>query len=438
MCTTSERTLVRLWTLFRSSAALRLAPFAIALCLYFYFPSNQNQVLRTVPYAPAVVLQAIGVTTPYIYATVAGLGVWQMGRAKKSGIFDYPLVRRQVRMAAQLALPTITLGVVMLALPIACALAETGVAPTMNSLWIPLQQSFIVCCYTLLGMAVGYWFPPLVAAPLLAAAVQFLVSFSVMMEPVWWRNILGKYYDPLMYGELPVWQALAAPMLWASAMACAATITWMLRTRPYGAAAAALVIALAGLLAAQYMVRDFGESIPVVATGGTAACTSDAPRICVPTYAAPSLGKVTRMSRSVLDDLRANGIAASPVEIRSTELDGRHSPPSTREIWRLPLTGPSSPRTGYERSLRYKLSMLSVSLPCKQPDPLQGNKAALFAAATAGAQEQFEGALRSWSRAGEGRGRIAEEIKQDTEAALRLPAAQRKAWYRETVNSACS
>jgi hypothetical protein len=428
---------VRLWTLFRSSAALRLAPFAIALCLYFYFPSNQNTVLHTVPYAPAVVLQALGVTTPYIYATVAGLGVWQMARARKSGLFDYPLVRRQLTIATQLALPIVTLGLVMLALPIICALLETGVAPTVDSLYIPVQQGIIVCCYTLVGMAVGYWFPPLIAAPLLAAAVQFCVSFSVMMEPVWWRNVLGEYYDPLLYGEMPIWQALVAPIVWASAIASAATFTWMFRTRPVGAAAAALAFVGAGLLTAQYMVRDFGTSIPVT-MGGSAACTADAPRICVPSYAAPSLAKLTRVSRSVLSDLHEGGIPSSPAEIRSTELDGRRSRPSTREVWRLPLTGPASPRADDERILRYKLSLLSVSMPCERPNPVEGNKAAFFAAATAGAQQQFEDALRSWSKAGKGRDRIAQEIKQDAVKALRLPAAQRKAWYLKTVNSACS
>ncbi|MFB8000492.1 hypothetical protein ACFC4G_48140 [Streptomyces sp. NPDC056002] len=428
---------MRLRTLFRTSATVRVAPFAIALCLYLYFPSNQNQVLRTVPYAPALVHQAIGVTAPYIYATVAGLGVWQMGQAKKSGLFDYPLVRRQFRMAAQLALPTVMLGVVMLVLPIACALAETGIAPTVDSLWIPAHRLFLVCCYLLLGMAVGYWFPPLIAAPLLAAAVHLLVSFSVGLEPFWLRNVAGQF-DLLMYGELPTWQAFVAPMLWASALACAATLTWMFRNRPRAAVAAALVIATTGTFTAQRMVRDFGATNPVVSARGSTTCTSDVPRICVPSYAAPSLGKLTRMSRSVLDDLRENGITASPSEIRSAELDGRRSRPSTHATWRLPLTGPMSPRAHYERVLRYKLSLLSVSLPCEQPDPVAGNKAALFAASTAGAGEQFEGALRSWSRAGEGRGPVVKEIKRDAQAALRLPAGQRKTWYQDTVNSACS
>ncbi|MFE5209852.1 hypothetical protein [Streptomyces sp. NPDC056600] len=429
---------MRLWTLFRSSAALRLAPFAIGLCLYLYFPSNQSRVLDTVPYAPAVVLQAIGVTTPYIYATAAGLGVWQMGRAKRSGLFDYPLVRRQFSMAIQLAIPVVTLGVIMLTLPIACALVQTGVAPTVNSLWIPLQQGFIVCCYTLLGMAVGYWFPPLIAAPLLAAGVAFFVSFSVVMEPFWWRNILGKYYDPLLYGEMPVWQALVAPMVVASAMACAGTVTWIFRKRGISVAVLALVIVATGLFAGQYMVRDFGSSIPVAAVSGSATCTSGTPRICVPSYAAPSLGKVTRVSESALKQLRTNGISVSPVEIRSTELDGRHTRPSTPTIWRLPLTGPTAPRAHYERSLRYKLSLLSVVPPCSRPDPVVANKAAFFAATTVGAREEFETQLRSWGRAGKGRSHIVQEIAQDAERALRLPRQQRKAWYGETVKSACA
>ncbi|MGP3952178.1 DUF7224 domain-containing protein [Streptomyces sp. 7N604] len=416
---------MRLGTRLRTSSALRAAPFALALPLFYYFNGSGQPPFDPYGHAPTITSYALAFATSFAYAVASALGAWEAGALKHGGIWQLAPFRSRYRIAAESLAPVIGLAWLMVLVPATLALARAQVWPTVASLG-PLGVGLIVSvAHAVIGFAIGLKVPRTIASPVLAVMVWILVAFSRAMDSPWPRHLSGQHAEQLMFGEAATLAGLWPHVAFTGSLALAACLLW-LRSRLV-AVVTALVVAAVGTTGAWAAVKDWDYN-PKLAIGQTSIrCLPSEPgsglRVCMPAATSSALPDVRREALSVLEDFRSAGVRRSPSLITDNLVYGRFAVPSTERTWRIPLT-----KAAKSKQLRFQIVLKTVGFTCSRPDPALRRSAIAWAAhitGTGGDWEKMRQAI--------GGGPSEEEMKRIVE----LPHHEQAVWFTRTVRDAC-
>ncbi|UED86292.1 DUF7224 domain-containing protein [Streptomyces profundus] len=428
---------MRLRTWLRASAALWLAPPALALIvLYFYggYLADYRLGDPRLGYAPRTVSAVLLSVYPLIYATAAALGAWESGRLRRDGVWALGPARSRASLIAQALAPVWLLAGLMTGLAIGLALGHEGQAPTVVSLVLPGMAWALAVAHSLIGFAAGLVLPRIVVAPVLALVVFYAVAAAWSYEPFWLRHISGQYPGELGFGQLPTTASVGAPVLFAGAIALGLTLLTTPVWRPawrVGCAVAGCLAMLGGTVGAYAMVRDWGHSPPTSTGHAQVRCAGDELPVCMPAATAGDLPTVRADIGETLRLLTDAGVAVEPparVEDRLIA-EGERAP----DTWRLPLTSLHSADT-----TRLAVVDTVVVFPCAEPDGTTARTVMLWAAGVAGVADDYLRRQREELLVYQDGARILEEIEEQAVAVTELSPAEQADWYRNALAAACA
>ncbi|MEU3192672.1 hypothetical protein ABZ686_18995 [Streptomyces sp. NPDC006992] len=439
-------------TRIRTSSALWASPFVVGLTLFYAvhvfgidYPASRS----VLPYAPEVVSFALEPFYGLTYAVVSALSAWEAGRLQQDGVWLLAPVRTRFRIAAGSLWPVLALGWSMPALAAGLALAQEGVAPTLGALQLPAMAALLAVAHCVIGFSAGHLMPRLIAAPLLAVGVFYLVAFAGAgqfsdTDANWSRHLSGAYSGFLAFGELATWSSLAAQALPTVGLAAGIALLWCGRrtaaARGVVVAAACLVTAVASG-AAYRTASAWGVSAPVERADLSAHCAGEQPRVCVPRAADHTLDKARETVNDVVTELRSAGATVRmPHKVTDSLLEGRYQ--TSGDEWHLPLT--QAERNG---TLRYRILRAAGSLPCGNPRRADASALRLWQAHQVGEDKRYlkdlrgdvidPGGDRDLARIQKAEDTRVAQVKARVDAVLQWPGVQQRIWYRTTLAHAC-
>lgn len=425
-----ERARVRLATLIRTSPALWAAPVAIGLPLLYYIGGPGQPPKVTYGYAPTITSYPLMYTYPFAYAIASALGVWVSGALRGAGVWSMNYTRSPYRIATHSLAPVIGLAWLTLILPPALALAQAGVWPTWDSL-SPLMVGMIVSVeHTVIGFAIGCRVPRIVAAPVMAVATWVAVAFTVTVDAPWVRHISGQHYEPLMFGEAPVFAGLWPHVAFTGSIALAIVLLWVPTRRRVIVYLAAAAVAIAGTISTYEAVKDYGYNPPLKNYAAPMSCTEtdEKVRVCMPSATSRALPQAAASVDRVLEDFRRAGLPRTPKQIIDSLPEGRSTVRSTASVWRVPLTLAAD-----HDDLRFAVALAATGMTCAKPDPFLRRVVMAWTAHLTGTNASWQKLRASIDRQGEP-GDVDGELKQ----ILTMDAKAQAAWFTDAVKEACS
>ncbi|EFL24282.1 PE-PGRS family protein [Streptomyces himastatinicus ATCC 53653] len=450
---------MKLRTRLLTSSALWSAPLWLGITVFFYIrglhaPNGGLTYLKRDPdqyWAPSVVAAAVDFFYSLSYAIAAGLGAWEGGRLKQDGVWGLAPARSRYHIAAQVLVPVVVVGSLLLVVPAAVALAEFGVAPTVPSVLPVLAGILIVCAYAVIGFAVGSLAPRSIAAPLLTALVWYLVAWSVTYsDPAWPRYVFGQGQE-VGYGQVLSPEALAIPVLFAGSVAGVVAVWWVRSGPPLVRTALRTAMAAGCAFAMTFCASTTNDWLTGTPSSyGTAAetCAGRQPRVCMARDggAANRIGEVRRALVSSSAALRNAGVEVSmPARVRDAL--GQRGKASTEKVWWLPLTKQAGKGGGGMPYVRYAVVLAAVEFPCRLPSSfgeaktmdyiVNADAAKLWAAYVAGAQRPFLAWRKSQYIEIENADEVLAKVKERARAARELPPEEQSAWYDAERAKAC-
>ncbi|MER5714720.1 hypothetical protein [Streptomyces sp. NPDC002132] len=361
------------------------------------------------------------------YATAAGLSCWESGRLNSARIWALAPARSRYRIAANVLAPVIALSWLVLLLPAAVSLARSATLPSLDSLRLPLAAMVICVAHAVLGFAVGFRVPRVIATPILAVGDWLLVAFTRAMLPYWPRHVSGQF-GSVGFGEVPQFVTAAVPLMLAGGVAVGLMILWL----PFGwravRIALAAVVAVAGVLGAQRTAANWSATPPITTGNVAMTCTGSAPRMCVPEFNARYLPQVQRDTAEALNVLRkAGATSAQPRLITDGYVDGRRQKTSTDTEWHILLTD-QVPRG----DAVYQIVVRALKFRCEEVDVRTAHSAWLWGAMKTGQEKAYR-----MRREQEGLDPTARELERqvtaDVARVLKESPAEQTAWIRRTL-----
>ncbi|MER5359189.1 hypothetical protein [Streptomyces sp. NPDC002785] len=419
---------VKLTTLFRTSAALWAAPFALALPLLYYLGGPGHPPADGLGHAPEIASYPLRFAYPFAYAVTSALAAWVSGTLREAGVWDMNHARSRYRIAAQALIPVVVLAWTMLVLPPVIALAGEGVWPTWDSV-SPLVVGMIVCVeHAVIGFTVGRRVPKVIAAPVLAVVTWVAVAFTVAMDPPWVRHVSGAFPEQLMFGEAPAWGALWPHTAFTGSIAVALIVGWSPVKHRAVAWAAALAVAVAGITSTYEAVKDYGYNPPLKTYALTMKCAhAGRTDICMPKQTAGALPHAVDATRKVLADLEQAGVPRHPKTIIDTLPEGRFHTPSTASTWRIPLTAATD-----RHDTAFAVTLAATGMNCPRPDPLLRRVVIAWAANVTGTTQSWERLRRTI----DGQGSPG-DVDGMLRTVLNRPAKEQAAWFTNASRKAC-
>ncbi|MFF3946782.1 hypothetical protein ACFYYN_18385 [Streptomyces sp. NPDC001902] len=415
---------MRLATRLRTSSALRVAPFALALPLFYYVDGSGNPPFNAYGYAPTVLSYALAFCYSFAYAVASALGAWEAGSLRQGGIWELAPFRSRTAIAAESLAPVVGLAWLMMLTPAGLALIDAGVWPSPVSLG-PLAVGLMVSIgHAVIGFCVGMKVPRTICAPLLAVTVWILVAFSRAVDVPWPRHLSGQQTEPLMFGETFSFAALWPHVAFTGSLALAACVLWMRRRAVALVVAAA--VALLGTISAWAAVKDWDFNPKLNTQQVSTRCISggsgSALSVCMPSVTSAALPNARSETLKVLQDFDAAGVPRHPDFVTDTLADGRFSIPSTDKAWRVPLT-----EAAEQGNLRFEITLRAIGFTCSRPDPDLRRLSMAWAAHVTGTTDDWE-KLRL---------RIKGPTEHQMQRIYKLPRQTQASWFNRTVLSAC-
>lgn len=421
---------MRLATLIRTSPALWAAPVAIGLPLQYYIGGPGQPPKVTYGYAPIITSYPLMYTYPFAYAVASALGVWVSGALREAGVWDTNHTRSRYRIAAHSLAPVVGLAWLALIVPPALALVRAGVWPTWDSI-SPLVVGMIVSvAHTVIGFAVGLRVPRVVAAPVMAVATWVAVAFTVTVDAPWVRHVSGQHYEPLMFGEAPVFAGLWPHVAFTGSIALAVVLLWLPARRRTAVYLTAAAVAVAGTAGTYEAVKGYGYNPPLKNYAAPMSCAeADANvRVCMPSATSRNLRQATADVDSVLEDFRRAGLPRAPREVVDSLPEGRSTVPSTARTWRVPLT-----RAAEQHDLRFAVALSATGMNCARPDPFLRRLVMAWTAHLTGTDVSWQKVRMRINRQGEP-GDVDGELKK----VLAKDSKAQAVWFTKAVKDACS
>ncbi|MET7638152.1 hypothetical protein [Streptomyces sp. NPDC005438] len=439
-------------TRLRTSSALWAAPIVLGLSVFYavhVFGLDYPYSRSALPYAPEVVSFALEPFYGLGFAVVAALSAWEAGRLGKDGVWELAPVRSRYRVAFQALWPVLVLGWLMLLVAVGAALVREGVAPTLDALQFPCLAALLDVAYCVIGFAVGLWVTRLIAAPLLAVGVFYLVAFAGAGQfseggADWTRHLSGSPSGFLSYGELATWSSLAAHLLPAAGVAAGLALAWgpgrtgLVRAT---AVVAACAVAVGAFATAYRLAADWGATAPVARARVLVDCAGEAPRVCVPRESDLAPAEARRVVTEVVTALREAGAGPrTPRRVTDSLVDDSHR--ITDGEWHLPLT--EADRDG---ALRYRVYRTAGRLPCAKPRPADASALRLWQAHQVGEERRYLRALRGEVIDPGGDRELAAlqkaedarvgGVKARVAKVLEWSDTRQRSWYRATLDRVC-
>lgn len=419
---------VKITVLFRTSPAVWAAPVAIALPLLYYLGPGHPPA-DNLGYAPEITSYPLRFAYPFAYAVTSALAAWVSASLRQAGVWETNHARSRYRIAAQALLPVVVLAWTMLALPVLAALRVEGTWPTWDSI-SPLVVGMIVCVeHAVIGFAVGRWVPKVIAAPVLAVVTWVAVAFTVTVDAPWVRHVSGAFPEQLMFGEAPAWGALWPHIAFTGSFAAALMVAWLPALRGVMAVAAALTIAVAGVLSTYEAVKNYDYNPPLKTYAVTMECRdAGQTAVCMPEQTAGALPQAVKATQGVLSDFAAAGVPLRPKTVIDTLPEGRFATPSTASTWRVPLTAATN-----RNDVAFAVAVVATGMNCPKPDPLLRRVVIAWAA-------HVTGTTPSWERlrATIDRGGAPGDVDSILRSLLSRPATEQADWFTTTSRKACT
>ncbi|GGR67414.1 hypothetical protein GCM10010252_01430 [Streptomyces aureoverticillatus] len=425
----------------RTSGALWLAPVCLAIVLLYFKNMHEDpgytDLLDGPSWAPSVVARALDAYYWFAYAVAAALGAWEAGRLKKDQVWLLAPARSRYRVAAETLLPGLLVGWVMLLLPVVMALVEAGTWPTLNALPLLGMGLFLVCAHTTIGFAVGLRVHRAISAPLLGAAVLYLVGWSASDGArLWPRHISGQYTEGLLFGELVPFTSLWPHLLFAGSLAALCVLMWVpLATRAARIAlrCAACGAALAVMAVCVVHVHSWGAVSPLSVNNAPLDCTGSRPKVCVPKAVQADVVGLRRDVTGTITALRDAGVAAPmPDTVNDTLAAGRSNTRPTSREWWLPLS-----KAAHSETVRLSVVLKSVRFPCSRVDQVNSRSATLWAATVAGADKRYLAWQQQELQQFQNPDEVMTVMKRRVSAARTLTPEGQAAWYKGELAKAC-
>lgn len=329
---------MHLRALLRSSAALPVLPFAVIISIVYYFLDGRPQIhFAPIPTAPMLVNQSTGIIYPFAYAVVAAVAAWQGARTRADGVWEAGPHRRRWTVIAVALSPVVAVAWLMFLLPVTAAFIERPTIPTWDSLPPLFLGLALSVGWALIGFTFGHRVNPVIAVPLLACGIFYLVSYTYGRDQFFWRHMSGEYYQSLGFGEAATLESMAAQFLPTASIAVAVALLWGNLPRIAAIVAGGLVI-VASTFSSYTIVKGWDHN-PSIRTGNVAqACVGTAPRICVPEQARKELPEIQKSVGAVYSVLTAYGVVNEvPDTVRDRSSYGRFDPPPVEGTRYVPL-----------------------------------------------------------------------------------------------------
>ncbi|WP_370418055.1 hypothetical protein AB8O64_05000 [Streptomyces sp. QH1-20] len=389
-------------------------------------------------WAPSLVAQALDAYYWFAYAMAVALGAWEAGRLKKDQVWLLAPSRSRYRVTAETLLPGVLVSWMVLLLPVVMALVEAGVWPTLSALPLLGMGLFLVCAHTVIGFTVGLRVHRAISAPLLAAAVLYLVGWSASdSKRMWPRHISGQYTEGLLFGELVPFASLWPHLLFAGSLAAFCALSWVSlatsRSTRIALRGVACGLTLAVMAVCVAHVHSWGAVSPLSANNAPLDCRGSQPRVCVPEAAGADVAGLRQDVTSTVDALRKAGVEARmPDTVNDTLAAGRANTRSTRQEWWLPLS-----KSAHSETVRLSVVLKSVRFPCMRTDQVNSRSAVLWAATVAGSGQRYLAWQRQELQQFQNADEVMAVMKHRVSKARTLTPAGQTAWYQQELVKAC-
>lgn len=421
---------MRTLTLIRSSSAAWAAPVVLLLMLTYYFTDIQSDLPPDpMGYAPTIVDAVLRNLIPVAYAVAASLAAWEARKLGRSGVWQSGAVRSRYAIAAHSLLPVLAASWLVLVLPTLCALGQTGVAPNLSALGLVGYAMLMCAAHAVLGFAAGVRVRHIAVVPIVGIIDFLVVGWAAGLKVPWPRHLTGLYTAGLMFGELPTWSSLIAPMLLACGVATAVVLLWSGIRHRWLKGVLASGLALVSISVPYVMVNDW-DYIARRSTGhGAMSCTGEAPRICMPSVHAEALPEVREVTESTLQKLAEAGVEADPTSITDRAALGRFPDPASASAWQIPLAAGEAAGT-----LRYRIARATVRFPCTPPETQAARTVYYWASVKAGVGDTYIHRLKTEP---DFTSEKRKELLSRAGAVFDMKAEDEVNWLRRTVASAC-
>lgn len=421
---------MRFRALLRSSAALPIFPVAIAAAVFYYFVNGRDQVLY-VPIASAPLLVAAPIATvyPVAYGLAAATGAWQGARLRHDGIWLIAPLRQSARVISTALIPIVAMAWLMFLIPVVAAFVERPTMPTWDSLPPLFLGLALSAAWAVIGFTVGQRISPIIAAPVLACAVFYLVAVTIAVDPMFVRHMSGYYLDGPGFGESATIESMVAQVLPTAGLATAVALLWSRLPKLVTLVTGGALI-LASTFASYSIVKDWNYNPTLNAGDVPLTCAGARPKVCLPEQASGDLDEINRTVHSAYEVLTAYGVTTTvPDTVTDRSIYGRFDPPAidgTRYAFLL-----QGRKNG---SAAGPLLIEEVRFGCDADDHLAYRVVQLWLGEKLGITRTFE------SYAGEDpyyTRKQHSDLMKRVETVSTKPDAAQRAWYQKVKTTAC-
>lgn len=421
---------MRFRALLRSSAALPILTVGIAAAAFYYVVNGRDQVLY-VPIASAPLLVAAPIATvyPVAYALAAATGAWQGARLRRDGIWLIAPFRQSTTVIATALIPVVAMAWLMFLIPVVAAFVERPTMPTSDSLPPLLLGLALSIAWAIIGFTIGQRVNPIIAAPVLACAVFYLVAVTIAIDPMFVRHMSGYYLDGPGFGESATIESMVAQVLPTAGLATAVALLWSRLPKLVTIMTGGALI-LASTFTSYSIVKDWSYNPSLNAGNVPLTCAGERPKVCLPGQARGDLDEIHRTVRSAYQVLTTFGVTATvPDTVAERSIYGRFDPPAvdgTRYAFLL---------QGHKNgSAVGPLLIEEVRFGCDADDHLAYRVVQLWLGEKLGITRTFE------SYAGEDpyyTRKQHNDLMKTVKAVSTKPDRAQRAWYQKVKKTAC-
>ncbi|MZE77885.1 DUF7224 domain-containing protein [Streptomyces xinghaiensis] len=422
----------------RFSSALRTHPAVLAFPVvglffaYVFLTSTRNiDRLIAVPWPAQATSYAVHAPVPMAAAAVAALAAVEATRLRALGTWEMGAARPTWRIAVQPLLITVLSLSLLTAGVTAGGLWVVGVLPDLYVLQLMGIVVVLLTAHAVIGFVIGRRLHALYSAPLVAVVVFIGISFPLGTDSYWAHHVTGSIAW-VGFGETYSPAMTAAALLPTVCLAVACVLVAEPSRIRAASVAAALAIAVGGLLGAYGITKDWRATAPAAKGLAPVTCAGSAPEVCLPSAGSSHIEEIQDGLTAMTDRLRAHGLIAqvpsrvtdlTVADVRQTDTRGDH--------WTLDLVPGSA-----DQVLRENIPIAVVGMPCEKPDWNTLHYPTLWAARTAGVESEYLAWL-SHETGGFSQGQSKEQLLAEMARVGALPPQEQRTWYAGQLRHAC-
>lgn len=318
----------------QSAVAPRVALFLLPF-LFWYGIGNREWG------TPGYWASATGQASTLLFLVVPACALsaaWEAGRLRRARPLLAAAARTPLRIAAQLLVLPMLLGVAGMGVALLVQLPDAWGAPGGPSPLLPAMWLAVIAAHSTAGLLLGRWLPAPVALPLAVAGSYLVIAYPPAMQPVWLRHLVGNGLDSCCaLDRVPSERAtLAAAVVSAGVVMTVALLVHVGRRAVAGAVA---LCVLAGSFTAGWALANrMGPDAVTPRSEAALLCSGGDPEVCVWPEQRPQAQRIEAEVRDAYEALRRAGMEL-PERVSSAAEPGAlrirlEANPSARDIAR--------------------------------------------------------------------------------------------------------